>query len=484
MMRTAARVGLLLAALAGCGSSRAAKGNNMGKPGTGGSGSGTGSGPSSRNGGAAGPGATGCSDLFDQSTLRTFSIDISPSEWRSLTAEFNNIAELKANGNDFATRHPIVFHLGSETVNDATIRLHGQSSWATTVKLDGPRAKMQFDVSFHQSNVNKKFHGLEKLVFDMPRDDWTFMHDRLAHAWFRQIGIAAGCAANARVDINGSYYGLYVIEENTAKRIIKQFFPGDPVGDLWKGGVQAETNQLAPNQARQAQFWAATDIASVAAIVDVPSSVAEWAVEALINEADGYYNGNHNFYIYDQGAKGFVFLPNDTDSTFEWLVLNDKTPYNDHPIFWWEGRYQPTAKPGPAWLAVMNDPTSRKLYVDAIANAVETWNVQEVESWIDTWSQQIADAVATDPHAWATPAQFHQAVADARDVVAQRPQFLQRFVDCEQNGAGDDKDGDGVRWCNDCRDDDASVHPGGAEICGNGIDDDCNGVVDDGCGSH
>jgi hypothetical protein len=132
----------------------------------------------------------------------------------------------------------------------------------------------------------------------------------------------------------------------------------------------------------------------------------------------------------------------------------------------------------------MNDPPSRKLYVEAIENAVATWNVQEVESWIDTWSQQIADAVATDPHAWATPAQFHQAVADARDVVAQRPQFLQRFVDCEQNGAGDDKDGDGVRWCDDCRDDDAQVHPGGAEICGNGIDDDCNGVVDDGCGSH
>jgi hypothetical protein len=42
-----------------------------------------------------------------------------------------------------------------------------------------------------------------------------------------------------------------------------------------------------------------------------------------------------------------------------------------------------------------------------------------------------------------------------------------------------------VRWCDDCRDDNAEVHPGAAEICGNGIDDDCNGVVDDGgCGGH
>jgi len=38
-----------------------------------------------------------------------------------------------------------------------------------------------------------------------------------------------------------------------------------------------------------------------------------------------------------------------------------------------------------------------------------------------------------------------------------------------------------VIWCNDCRDDVASVHPGAAEVCGNQVDDDCNGVIDDGC---
>ena len=80
----------------------------------------------------------------------------------------HDLASLRP-GNDFATRHPVIFHLDGETVTDATIKLHGQSSWVQTVMLDGDRAKMQFDISFDQSDPTGKFHGVDKLVFDMPR---------------------------------------------------------------------------------------------------------------------------------------------------------------------------------------------------------------------------------------------------------------------------------------------------------------------------
>jgi hypothetical protein len=426
-----------------CGSGKSGSGGSSGSSTGAGGAPGGGAAPGSGAASGGGGGTTGavgagpaCSDLFAQDTLRTYEIDISPSEWQSLVAEFNDVTTLQAVGNDFVVRHPVVFHMGSETVSNATLKLHGQSSWAQTVMFDGARAKMQFDISFHQSDPNGKFHGVEKLVFDMPRDDWTFMHDRLAHAWFRQVGIAAGCAANAWVEINGSPYGLFVAEENTAKRVIKQFFPDNPGGDLWKGGIQPETNQAMPNWDRQKAFSSATSIADVSAIVDLQSSVVEWAGEALINSGDNYYGGNHNFYIYDQGAKGFVFLPNDTDSTFDYLVLNDMTPYNDDPIDWWQGRDQPVPPPGNVWLAVMNDPTWRGRYVDAIATQLGRWDVQQIQGWIDTWSQQIAADVAADPHAWATPQNFQDAVAAARSVVAQRAQFLQAFVDCAHGGGG------------------------------------------------
>ena len=66
---------------------------------------------------------------------------------------------------------------------------------------------------------------------------------------------------------------------------------------------------MTADPARAAAFWAATDLAAVTAIVDVPGSLMTWASEALLNDADGYYGGFHNFLLYDQGQKGFVFLP-------------------------------------------------------------------------------------------------------------------------------------------------------------------------------
>jgi hypothetical protein len=445
----------------------------------GGCGSGSGaSDPPLGDGGAS----SACADLFDQGKLASYSIDISDTEWAAMDAEFHDTAALES-GESFAVYHPVVFHLGNETVSDAAIKLHGQSSWYQTVTLDGDRAKMQFDLSFDKLHPGGSFHGVTKLVFDMPRSDWTFLHDRLAQHWLRQTGILAPCSSSGTLAINGAPYGLYVVEEGVGDHVVQQFYPGNAQGDLWKGATEAETNQASPDYARLMSFLTAQDLGSLGQIVDLGSSVTTWAAEALLNDADGYYGGSHNFYLYDQGSAGYVFLPDDTDSTFDWLATFDLVGATDHPIYFWYARAKPAPLPGDKWMVVLGDAGWRSRYAEAMAGLLAKWNVAEIQGWIDSWSQQIAAAADSDPHAWATADEIDEATQTARDVVSQRAAYLQTFVDCERGvaSAATDADGDGYRWCDECDDANPAVNPGAAEICGNGVDDNCNGQIDEGC---
>jgi hypothetical protein len=408
--------------------------------------------------------------------LKTFQIDIAAADLAAMSAEFLYAGKLSVSA--FAgyqpREYPIVFHYQGETVTHAFIRLKGQSSWQQAVQLDGPNGKMQFVLVFDHDVSTANFHGLGKITLDMPRGDLTFLHDRLANSWMRSVGVPALCATSARLEINGAYYGLYVAEQHIGKAFLRDFFPGDAGGDLFKGASIPETNASSYNRSRLAAFWAVTDPASLAAIVDIPGSLAEWAGEVLLNDGDGYWGGGHNYYIYDQGAKGYVWLPDDLDSTFDWLGS-----FTGDPITWWSTRHD-LIGPEPHFMIVMNDPTLRGQYLDALDMRLGQWNVTEIQSWIDDWSSQIRDAVATDPHkpSSTTLKSFDAAVALARRGVKDRADFVKSWLDCRRSGSGPDKDKDGYIWCMDCRDDNAAIHPGAREICRNGVDDNCDGLFD------
>jgi len=55
------------------------------------------------------------------------------------------------------------------------------------------------------------------------------------------------------------------------------------------------------------------------------------------------------------------------------------------------------------------------------------------------------------------------------------------FLMGQGEGCDEDLDGDGWSVPDDCDDGDASVHPGADEVC-DGVDNNCDGTIDEGCG--
>jgi hypothetical protein len=193
----------------------------------------------------------------------------------------------------------------------------------------------------------------------------------------------------------------------------------------------------------------------------------------MLNDGDGYYGGGHNFYIYDYPGTGYRWLIDDADATFAWLRRADT-----NPIYWWAGRTT-TQEAGQHYLIVMADQTWRAKYIDALRAQLARWDVARLQAWIDAWDVQISDAVEQDPHRLHSMEDHREAIAAMGQEVIDRAAYIARFLGCE-DGSGDasDGDGDGFAWCHDCNDGNAAVNPGAVEICGNGIDDNCNRLAD------
>ena len=216
-------------------------------------------------------------------------------------------------------------------------------------------------------------------------------------------------------------------------------------------------------------FWAAKDVAAIAAISDVDEAMLEWAAEAMLADADGYWLGHQNFFIYDHPARGWLWIPHDLDADINWL-----DPRID-PIYYWGG--DPTwAPPWQHYAAVIKDADSRERYVAAVRRASDAWTAAQLPEMVDRFAAQIRDAAATDPTRPFTFDQHLAEVAHLRQAIIVRGDYIRAWLECRASPASAiDADGDGRPYCMDCLDTDPQTFPGAAEVCGDSRDQDCDG---------
>jgi len=404
--------------------------------------------------------------VFAQDVLPEYDVEISAPEWAAITYEFLHRPEREAQGLDPTPYHPIELrYQGSAEAAGVMIRLKGDSSWAQAVELD-PHPKMQFVISFNEVDRHRRFHGLRKVELDMPRDDFSFLRQRLALWYMRSLGIPAQCANSARLVINGRYYGLYTALERMDKEFLQRKFPGASDGDLWEGGRVIKTNEDTFDPARNDAFWAVESTAELAGLADLDASVRDWAALAMIPDTDSYYGGHHNYMLYDHPTRGFLWLPHDLDATFDYDILELDPIYPDR-----------VNQPKKHYLLVMHDPAWVARYVEDLRAARAGYDLAALEARVDAWSAQIATAAAEDEMKPFAHDDHLYAIQSLHDAPATRAAYVDAWLDCREHG-GPDADGDGAIWCRECDDTTADFGPAAAESC-NLRDDDCDGYVDE-----
>lgn len=422
-----ALVACMIVASAGCGDaseiSFGTGGATAGAGGTGGAGTTTGGATSAGGATATGGGGAGggggvpvtwpqaCSDIYDPDTLPTFELTFAPGELDGIQADCQ--AGLQQ-------YRPVTLTYGAETV-DAMARLKGNWSWDC--------GKMQFVVSFNELDPNGRFHGVRKLVLDAPWYDRTLLHERMAFPFFHERGLPYSCVNNARVVLNGQYYGLFANVERLDKEYLQRNFQ-EADGNLYQGGVELKTNEAVGDTSDLLALQAATTVGELAALVDLDEAVSEWATEALLPAMDNYWAGVEiNYYLYSHPSRGFLYLPYDLDISF------GDSAYPDGTLIWPDALYSdPITYEHPGWLKedlmkkVLSDPMWCDRFVEELVKARAAWSPAEMSARADAWSAQIAGALAEDPRKQFSVADHDAAVGAMKAFFAARASIVDQWL--------------------------------------------------------
>lgn len=352
-----------------------------------------------------------CPDLYDPDELPTFELEFTPNEWSGV------MSDCYAGAQNY---RPVSFTYAGETV-EAHARLKGNWSWSCD--------KPQFVISFNEEDSTGRFHGLRKIMLDAPWYDRTVLHERLAFPLFKQLGLPYSCVNNAKLMINGDYFGLYANIERIDEEYLERNFE-EPDGNLYQGGVELKTNESVGDTSRLTALQGAKTVEEIAALVDLDQAVAEWAAEAMLPAMDNYWAGVEiNYYLYDHPSLGFVYLPYDLDLSF------GDAAYTSGELVWPNAvmsdpiTYEHTGWQKEALVErVLADPEWCARFVEELVLARAAFSPTAMGADVDAWEAQIGDAVAEDPNKVFRTADHLAAVASLKSFLVERAEVVDAWL--------------------------------------------------------
>jgi len=351
------------------------------------------------------------------------------------------------------------------------IRIKGK--WGSFRDLNG---KSAFRVRFNFGLPGGNFVGLQNLTLNNMVQDPSMIHEVLAYRIFRAAGIPCPRTGYAWVKVNGQDYGLYLTLERYDDVFLSGHFPstqhlyeGEYGTDIVPGGStlfdsdEGDVEIRDDLEALADVAWSTEDshwVSAMGSVADLEQMTRMWAVEQFIGHWDGYAPTINNYFLHSDDAGRFVMLPWGVDQTFG--------DFRDY-----------FSGSGYLFQRCMGIGQCRYTFVMGLALISDVLPGLELDKLAQDLSALLAPYAEADPKKPYSFEQVGQHVQATRDFLVNRKANLDELLACYLS-PGYDTDDDGFGCEADCNDMDPGIHPGVPEICGDGIDQDCNGWVDDG----
>lgn len=338
-------------------------------------------------------------------------------------------------------------------------------------------AKAALRIDLNWVSADGAIDGLENLTLNNMVQDPSYVHEWATYALFQAVGVPAPRIGYTWVRLNGQDFGLYANVETYDDVFLEQHLP--PTAHLYEGlygqdfdeGIagQLEVDEGDPED--RSDFEAvrtALDLFASGAEpslfeatldrVDWPQVLRFFAVEVFTGHWDGYAPTRNNWYAHFDTGGTLRFLPWGVDQTW------------GYGLPWHQGG-------GRLFALCMLDAPCRATYDDALAEVVAAYDTLRLPERIPELMQALRPAIERDPRREFDVPTVEQSQRDTAAFMVARRDEAAALLACLAEG--DDPDGDGAICDGDCAPDNGTVYPGAPELCGDGLDNDCNGRLDD-----
>jgi spore coat protein H len=266
--------------------------------------------------------------FFDETVLHQVDIIVAPEILADLEASI-----------DTDIRVPATITYDGNTVTDAGIRRKGFIGSVQSID-----EKSGFSIKLNEFVQGQDILDVKKFTLDNAVQDPSFMSAHVGYELWRRAGIPSQRTAFARVNFNGEYVGVYVVNEAATSEFLETNF-SDGTGNLYEGilfvdvtdvdEIDLDTNTDINDRS---DLIALRDVVlnspdeqflqDVSQLLDIDAFLSYWGMELLTYHWDGYAqfpspfsNGccsPNNYYAYHEPATDLIyFMPHGIDQLFQ-----------------------------------------------------------------------------------------------------------------------------------------------------------------------